>query len=90
MSKMNTVSGKTTWVEGHPYLIGEDEYGNTTLTPEQGRGDEAASNIGWDDYGYTHGGRVFRAAVDRAYTIAEMKRKQAEPKKVCECCGQAL
>lgn len=90
MSRMNTETGKTTWVEGHPYTIGEDEYGNTTLTPERGGGDEAASNIGWDNYAYTHGGRVFRAAVERAYAIAEMKRKQSVPENVCECCGQAL
>lgn len=88
--RMNTKNGQTSWVEGHPYTIEEDTFGNTTLTPERGGGDVASSNIGWDNYAYTHGGSVFRAAVDRAHRIAEMKRKQSVPIKVCECCGQAI
>lgn len=51
-------------IEGYLYDV---EYeGNEVYLHPQGSGDVAKSSIQYSDYAYTHGGHIFRKAVQRA------------------------
>ena len=43
--------------------------GRTLLIPVKSPGSEASSSLSYQDYRYTHGGSIFRAAVERAKAI---------------------
>jgi len=60
-----------TKIMGHPYVISYvPEFEHITATPLPPRcGDTATNAIPWDDYRYTHGGQIYRQAVEWCHEL---------------------
>ena len=62
---------KTFRVDGRTYSIEIDEDDRSVKLIPFGSGSIADSHVQYNDYGYTHGGYVYRHAVEIAKEIAE-------------------
>lgn len=74
---MDIVSGKkkSVNVKGYIYDVVIDESEEEVWLEPHGSGDRVTSMMGGDDYGYTHGGRVMKAAQELAWEIEAAWRK---------------
>lgn len=76
MEKILSAEKTTFNIKGYIYDIVMDDFSGEVTLQSRGRGADASSFTSYNAYEYTHGGDVYRQAVDCAKEIEEELKKQ--------------